>query len=54
MLQLDLLAILIQASKDGKRGVAVEVGRRYLEARDELCGEDKDQLWSPALTYTLM
>lgn len=49
---MDLLALLKQASKEGKGGVAGEVGRRYLATRDELCGEGKNQLWSPVLAYS--
>ena len=52
LLQLDLLTLLRQASKDGNRKGAWEVGRSFLQVRDKLCGEGKDQLWSHVLTYT--
>lgn len=52
LLQLDLMAILKQASKEGDRGVACEIGRSFLSARDRVCGDGRGQMWSPALTYT--
>lgn len=51
LLQTDLLAICKQASREGKREAAEEVGRGFLAARDKACGEGRGQLWSPALTY---
>ena len=54
LLQLDLLAVLKQASREGKRGVAGDMGQSYLTARDRVCGDGRDQLWSPCLTYGLL
>ena len=48
-----MLALLKQASKEGKRLVAGEMGQSFLAAREKVCGVSKDQLWSPALTYTV-
>ncbi len=54
LLQLDLLDVLKQASREGKRGVAGDVGQSYLAARDRVCGDGREQLWSPSLTYGLL
>lgn len=53
ILQNDIRDMLCQATKKGRGLAVVDLARKFMAARDELCGEGKGHLWSPALSYTL-
>ena len=53
VLQRDICDLLCRASQMGRSIVALELARKYMAARQDLCGEVKGRLWSPGLAYGL-
>ena len=53
VLQRDICAILCRASQLGRGLDVLDLARKFMSAREELCGESRGRLWSPALKYTL-
>ena len=49
----DLFDVLCQASRMGRGEAVLDIGRKFIAARDAICGVGPGKLWGRALVYSV-